>query len=146
MKCEYYNAALAASLLSLLFQCLSVRPGTAAPVSPVALLPAKIYIPPSRKAQAAPTRHTQNKVVCATLSLIILILYVVLAQWHRQKPTYCTPARARVCYRSYLLILLFLLLRKLIVPLCLACRAVDFRLCRPCVPVCAIVPNHLGGR
>lgn len=113
----------------------------ALPQTPVAVRVLNMSIS-SVLAHTAQTRHRQNTLVCATLSLIISFCYDLLAQWHRQNPTYCTRTRARAVNRSYLLTLLFNYYKK-----CLCHCAYPVwhwvcvcasRMCQPYVPACAV--------
>lgn len=78
----------------------------ALPQTPVAVRVLNMSISPVL-VHTSQTRHRQNTLVCATLSLIISFFYDLLAQWRRQNPTYCTRARACAVNRLYLLTLLF---------------------------------------
>jgi hypothetical protein len=147
---RYINAAQAATLCHSgegrdpgVSVSISIAPGADAPVSPVAP-PAMIFIRPSRQAQAAQTRHRQILLVCDTFSLMTSVVYLIVAQWHRQKPTYCTRRRARACVlRLLILIYYFNYLKK-----CL-CHCSQLTLLRFSVCSCRMflsvpsVPNSL---
>lgn len=133
---KYYHAAKAASLY-LFVIANDLRPASPAP--PVAQRPANMLYPPSGLSQTAQTRHRQNKVVCATFYLIKLILYVVLAQRHRQKNTYCTHTRARARFWfPSILIYYFNYLKKC---LCLCASPILMRLCLCSGRLCLSVPS-----
>jgi len=116
----------------------ALRPAT--PVSPIASRLPGLYIPPFEMAQVAQTRHRQNALVCATLSLIKSILYLGVAQWHRQNHNYCARARTRAVNRLYSLTYYFYFIENC---MCHCAYPVIARLCVcstrmflsvPCVP------------
>jgi hypothetical protein len=143
--CKYYNAAVAASLLSsasLNRMRATVSAGVLCPRAPIAQPPMMIK-PTPKVAQSSHARHNQNSPICDTFFIINLIVCLLLAQWHNQKHTYCarTHARTRVS-RFILLISIFDYLKKC---LCHCAILILTRLCVCSTRMFLIVPSVPGG-
>ncbi len=134
------KAAQAAPFISCYSAKIAEGVRSTAPLPPVAQRQPNINIMPPEVAHTAQTMHRQNKLVCATFSLINSLFYLWAAHTHRQKSTYCMRAhmrtRARAVNRLLLLTYFFNYYKK-----CLCHCAVPMlaRLCVCATRVCAYV-------